>query len=317
MNVNSSGVYNVNAYNIISNNTTVLSSLNSNTFTSNNTTILSTLNVSGFTILNNNTTLNSSLNVHGSSLNSLVNIHNTTTYNASAKNYSLNVTGYSNLGGVLINGQDNNQIYNPSGDLTIVSPGTDNILFKTNYGYWETMRINPYAVTINSALNVSSTTTLNNDVTCLSNINVLGNGNMNGLKINGGDSLRTILKETLNGPLSIGTFDSSSILFYTNYNSEKLRINSDGIILNNAATLLSSLNVSGRTIIGNDITNFSDSAVEIYKNFTIRKGVLNVVGTGEKLELKVGASNTALNTVSYLSMEEGKNINIYASIGFK
>ena len=315
MNVNSSGVYNVNAYNIISNNTTVLSSLNSNTFTSNNTTILSTLNVSGFTILNNNTTLNSSLNVRGSSLNSLVNIHNTTTYNPSAKNYSLNVTGYSNLGGVLINGQDNNQIYNPSGDLTIVSPGTDNILFKTNYGFWETMRINPYAVTINSALNVSSTTTLNNDVTCLSNINVLGNGNMNGLKINGGDSLRTILKETLNGPLSIGTFDSSSILFYTNYNSEKLRINSDGIILNNAATLSSSLNVSGRTIIGSDITNFSDSVVEVYKNLYIRKGVLNVVGTGEKLELNVGASNTGSNTVSYLSMEEGKNINIYASIG--
>ena len=48
-------------------------------------------------------------------------------------------------------------IYNPSGDLTIVSPGTDNILLKTNYGYWETMSINPYAVTINSALNVSST----------------------------------------------------------------------------------------------------------------------------------------------------------------
>ena len=177
------------------------------------------------------------------------------------------------------------------------------------------MRINPYAVTINSALNVSSTTTLNNDVTCLSNINVLGNGNMNGLKINGGDSLRTILKETLNGPLSIGTFDSSSILFYTNYNSEKLRINSDGIILNNTTTLSSSLNVSGRTIIGSDITNFSDSAVEIYKNFTVRKGVLNVVGTGEKLELNVGASNTGSNTVSYLSMEEGKNINIYASIG--
>jgi hypothetical protein len=83
--------------------------------------------------------------------------------------------------------------------------------------------------------------------------------------------LRTILKETLNGPLYIGTFDSSSILFYTNYNSEKLRINSDGIILNNAATLLSSLNVSGRTIIGNDITNFSDSAVEIYKILQLEK----------------------------------------------
>jgi hypothetical protein len=55
-----------------------------------------------------------------------------------------------------------------------------------------------------------------------------------------------------------------------------------------------------------DITNFSDSAVEIYKKFIIRKNVLNVVGTGEKLELNVGASNTALITVSYLNMEEGK-----------
>ena len=35
------------------------------------------------------------------------------------------MTGYSNFGGIQINGQDNNQIYNPSGDLTIVSPGTD------------------------------------------------------------------------------------------------------------------------------------------------------------------------------------------------
>jgi len=243
-----------------------------------------------------------------------VSIINNTPYNAGAKNYSLNVTGYTNLGGILINGQDNNHIYNPSGDLIIATPSINNILLKTNYGNWETMRINPYAVSINSVLNVSSTTTLNNDVTCLSNINVLGNGNMNGLKINGGDPLRTILKQT-NGPLSIGTFDSSSVLFYTNNNSEKIRINSDGIILNNAVTLSSSLNVTGRTIIGSDINNFSDSAVEVYKNLYIRKGVLNVVGTGEKLELNVGASNTALNTVSYLNMEEGKNITLYASIG--
>ena len=133
---------------------------------------------------------------------------------------------------------------------------------------------------------------------------------MGGLKLNGNDNLRTILKQT-NGPLSIGTFDSSSILFYTNNNSEKLRINSNGIILHNAVTLSSSLNISGRTIIGSNINNYSDSVLEIYKNLYTRKGVLNVVGTGEKLELNVGASNTALNTVSYLSMEEGKHINIY------
>jgi hypothetical protein len=109
----------------------------------------------------------------------LVNIHKNTTYNRSAKNYSLNVTGYSNLGGILINGQDNKQIYNPSGDLTIVSTGTDNILLKTNCGYWETMRINPYAVTINSAFNVSSTTILNNATSIYGTLNVSGPSTLN------------------------------------------------------------------------------------------------------------------------------------------
>jgi hypothetical protein len=292
----------------------------------NDVTCISSLNVSGNTQLNNSTTINaplyintyqstpiSALNVNSSTVSVMVNLVQNTPYNQGV-NYALNVTGYSNFGGVQINGQANNQIYNPSGDLTIVSPGTDNILLKTNYGNWETMRINPYGVSINSSLNVSSTTTLNNDVTCLYNINVVGYGDLGGLKINGNDNLRTILKQT-NGPLSIGTFDSSSVLFYTNNNSEKLRINSDGIILNNAVTLSSSLNVSGRTIIGNNTYNYSDSVVEIYKNLYIRKGILNVVGTGEKLELNVGASNTGSNTVSYISMEEGKNTTLYASIG--
>ena len=60
MNVNSTGICNVNAYNIISNYTTVLSSLNSN---SNNATIVSSLNVSWFTILNNYTTIAAQLNL--------------------------------------------------------------------------------------------------------------------------------------------------------------------------------------------------------------------------------------------------------------
>ena len=172
------------------------------------------------------------------------------------------------------------------------------------------MRINPYGVTVNTKLNVSSTTTLNNDVTCLSNINVLGNGNIGGLKLDGNDNLRTILKQT-NGPLSIGTLDSSSVLFYTNNNSEKLRINSDGIILNNAVTLSSSLNVTGRTIIGSDINNYSDSVVEMYKNFNIRKNVLNLIGSGERVDLRVGNGTTN----SYFSMEEGNDIKLYNPIG--
>ncbi len=133
-------------------------------------------------------------------------------------------------------------------------------------------------MSINTNLYISGNTIINNAATLSTSLNVLGSTTLN----------NTTLTSTLNV--------------------------SGSTTLNNT-TLTSSLNVSGRTIIGNNIYNFSDSVVEVYKNLYIRKGGLNVVGTGEKLELNVGTSNTALNTVSYLSMEEGKNITLYASIG--
>ena len=141
-------------------------------------------------------------------------------------NPAINVTGYSNFGGVQINGQDNNNIYKLSGDLSIVSPSINNILLKTNYGNWETMRINPYGVSVNTKLYVSGTTTLNNDVTCMTLLNVVGYGDFGGLKVDGNDSLRTIIQKS--GPMSIGTNDGGSLVFFTNNNSEKLRIHSDG-----------------------------------------------------------------------------------------
>ena len=65
-------------------------------------------------------------------------------------NYALNVTGYSNFGNLQINGLDSNNIYKLSGDLTIASPSTNNILFKTNYGNWEAMRINTSGASMKS-----------------------------------------------------------------------------------------------------------------------------------------------------------------------
>jgi hypothetical protein len=187
MNVNSSGIYSVDAYNINSNNTTVLSSLNSNNFTSNNTTVLSSLNVSGFTILNNYTTITaplnisttqtttpSSLNFNGSSFSVLCNIVQNMPLNPGAKNYAFDVTGFSNLGGILINGQDDNQKYKPSGDLNIGVSSTNNILFKTYYGFWETMRVSPYDVSVNTTLYVSGNTILNNAISIFGTLNVSG-----------------------------------------------------------------------------------------------------------------------------------------------
>ena len=107
-NINSSGIYDINSYNLISNNATILSSLNvggaiigpntissittifnnlnslsSQSFFLTNYTNLNSLNVSGITILNNTTSINSSLNVSG-----ILNIYSNT-----IKNYLFNNTG--------------------------------------------------------------------------------------------------------------------------------------------------------------------------------------------------------------------------------
>ena len=80
--INSSGIYDITAYNLTANKATILStlnisgtttlnnvimngSLNSSNSLNSNTTINGTLNVSGTTILNNITTINSPLNVSG------------------------------------------------------------------------------------------------------------------------------------------------------------------------------------------------------------------------------------------------------------
>ena len=52
-------------------------------------------------------------------------------------------------------------------------------------------------------------------------------------------------------------------------------------------TLLSSLNISGRTIIGSDIYNYSDSSFELNKNITVRKLIEIVLHLGQELIYKL------------------------------
>jgi hypothetical protein len=66
------------------------------------------------------------LSVISSSLGVLVNIIQNYTW-IDGLNYALNVTGYSNFGGIQINGQDSNNIYKGVGVLTISSPSINNI----------------------------------------------------------------------------------------------------------------------------------------------------------------------------------------------
>jgi hypothetical protein len=60
------------------------------------------------------------------------------------------------------------------GDLTIDVGEINNIVLKTNSGYCETMRLNPYGVSINRSLYVTGLTTFNNNISCVSSLNISG-----------------------------------------------------------------------------------------------------------------------------------------------
>ena len=158
------------------------------------------------------------------------------------------------MGGILINGQDNNQIYNPSGDLNIGASSTNNILFKTNYGFWETMRVNPYGVSMNTSLYVSGNTILNNATSVFGTLNVSGPSTF------------------YSNATYISSLNVSGFTHLSNNTTVLSSLNVSGFTnLSNNTTVLLSLNVSGRTIIGSDIYNYSDSVLKHVKTFLLEK----------------------------------------------
>ncbi len=60
------------------------------------------------------------------------------------------------------------------GYLTLGVGEINSIILKTNSGAWESMRLNPYGVSINTLLYVTGLTTFNNNVSCLSSLNISG-----------------------------------------------------------------------------------------------------------------------------------------------
>jgi hypothetical protein len=77
--------------------------------------------------------------------------------------------------------------------------------------------------------------------------------------------------------------------------------------LKNKVTSSSSLNVSGRTIIGNNNYNYSDSSFEVNNNLTIR----NSTTSGSRIDVQVGLGSGR----SYLSLEQDYDINLFAPSG--
>lgn len=257
----------------------------------------SSLNVSGVTTLSNNTTINGVLNVGGyinGSGSGLTNLNYNNIYNppsipnlnaASTFLSSLNISGFTTLS----NNTTINSSLNVSG-LTILSNNT----------------------TINGTLNISGNSIFNNIVTINSSLNVSGNSTFNNktilstLNVSGFTTLSN--NTTISSSLNISGF---TILSNTTSIFGTLNI-SGYTNLSNNTTLLSSLNVSGRTTIGTDIYNYSDSVVEMYKNFSIRKIPYTVTSTlHDRIDLKVGLGTAS----SYFSMEEGYDVNITNNIG--
>jgi hypothetical protein len=115
-NLNVSGFSNLNEL-LVNNNVTFITSLNVSGFTTlNNTTIVSSLNVSGFTTLNNNVSLLSSLNVSG-----FTNLNNTTNINGSLYISGSNILQLLNAYGTNLSTLDTT-IYNVQN--TLVTHGT-------------------------------------------------------------------------------------------------------------------------------------------------------------------------------------------------
>ncbi len=319
-NINSSGLYDVNSYNLVSTNATILSSLNVSGLTtlSNNTNILGTLNVSGNTLLHNFITMNSplyintnqettisALSVNSTSVSVLVNIVQNAIWNDGV-NYALNVSGYSMFGGVQINGQDSNHhIYKRVGDLTIASPSTHSIILKTNSGAWEAMRLNTVGTSINTSLYISGTTRLNNTTTCTSSLNVSGTTTLSN-NVTCASSLNVSGTSNI-GPLFINNFTGNTFL----------KIGTTGNILN----ITSNYSKYGISEDPEDtnIRMFKNAGIYHSVNYNTSGNTLHLFGDSTsnsylKLEPLLNTSYNPLIVMGNTTMNSNLNIleNIYA-----
>ena len=223
----------------------------------------------------------SALNINCTSSGILVIFINNAVWNDGV-NYALNVSGYSMFGGVQINGQDANNIYKRVGDLTIVSPSTNNIIFKTNSGFWEAMRLNTTGISMNTSFYVSGTAILNNATSCLSFLDVSGATTINNA-ITCVSSLNVSGKTLINNQMTC--VSSLNIIGTAILNNATLCLsflNVSGTTLNNnQITCVSSLTVSGTTTINNQMTCVSSlniSGIAILNNTVSCLSSLNISG---------------------------------------
>ena len=164
--------------------------------------------------------------------------------------------------------------------------------------------------TIYGTSNISGMSRLANNTTLLSSLNVSGNSNFNNVNVSGSTYFygHLFAQQNIYGRSLLPAFDPANpnlSLSLSTRGTGILNFNVSGmsrmIINNNNTSINTSLNVSGRTIFGTDIYNYSDSVLEAYRNFNIRKNPDN----GEIVQMRVGSTLS-----SYLTIQEGANITL-------
>ena len=305
-NINSSGLYDVNAYNLTATNATVLSSLNVDGNIIGSGTALTNLNYDSITnkpsltLFNNPITCVSSLNVSGNS-----NLNN---LNASGSSYFFgHIFGQQNIYGVsFIPAADPQQ---PNRSITISTRGTGNLNLNAvgngalicNVSGTSRMIINNNNVSINSSLNVSGPITLRSSIFCNTNddkaftFDNAGFGRLGFIKQSGfgpkicaatGNSI--IFSHLSSGDLT-QTISSTGVTVLN-----RVSINSNGNVGIGISSANALLHVSGTTILNNPVSCLS---------------TLNVVGDRNTSGLSVFTMNTNINNLNATSTTIFNNLN--------
>jgi len=239
-NINSSGLYDVNSYNLIATNATVLSTLNVAGNIIGSGTALTNLNYDSITnkpsltLFNNPITCVSSLNVSGNSnLNNLNVSGSSYCYGhlyaqqnfycrSMAPAFSLSIPNI----GVNISTRGNEGIYLNASGTNILTSKFNNTSINSSLNVSGNSNLN-------SSLNVSGATTLNNSTTCLSTLNVVGDVNTSGLSVFTMNSNITNLNNTsttiFNNLNSLSTYGLTMGWPKTLNNSKYFVRNGDGI----------------------------------------------------------------------------------------
>jgi hypothetical protein len=314
-NINSSGLYDLNSYNLIANNATILSSLTVNGSTLATNTNLNNLSTSSTLSINNlnntSTTIFNNLNsLSTSSTLSINNLNNTSTtifnnLNSISTSSTLSINNLNNTSTTIFNNLNSLSTYSKLNIDNLNATSTTLLSYINNL-------TNPSTLTTNN-LNVSGTTKLNNSTTLLSSLNVSGTTKLNNFTTINSSLYINTNQATTTSALSINSTSSSVLV-----NIVQNAVWNDGV---NYA-----LNVSGYSIFGGvqingqdtnniykrigDLTIASPSTSSIilktnYGNWEAMR--LNTVGTSINTSLYVSGTTTFNNNITINSVLSVKN----------